>query len=620
MKLKLLLLPTLLLPTTIFAQTCTGNLGDNVFTDGDFGSGTANIVPSSSEVNDIAPGYRYNPNTPPVDGDFIITNNTGRWAGLYDSWLAISDNSSDPNGYMMVVNASFDRGLFYEQTVENLCENTIYEFSADIINMIRAGVGGHINPNVSFLIDGEEVFTTGDIPQNERWQNYAFSFTTTAAQRSVVLALRNNEDGGIGNDLALDNISFRACGPITQVLPAGLDSICADGTPVTLETNIIGDQFDEPTFQWQQSFDEGMTWRNITNEVNETFTSSDLEEGLYYFRYLLADGPENINLPLCRINSDTKVIFAAPTADIITDSICEGLSYSFSGEEFTRTGTYQDTSQNILGCDSITTLQLTVVPDRGIIPILEVDQRFCIEDPLASVTIGTINNGNFPYTTTLAGSALDTSNTFSDLLPGDYELQITDRFGCEFKDLITIDPTASLSLDLGPNIEVILGEAVTLTPEANFDIASLQWNPVTLCDSTCETLTWVPIEDSMIVSLTAFSELGCPASDSVQIKVEKIRLFQFPSAFTPNGDQRNDFFTGKGNTSNILSIQNLTIYDRWGTVIFSKNNISPNEIAQGWDGRKNDQELPQGIYPYRASVLFLDQEIITYEGAVFLVR
>ena len=32
-------------------------------------------------------------------------------------------------------------------------ENTEYEFSADIINMIKRNIGGHIAPNVSFLID-----------------------------------------------------------------------------------------------------------------------------------------------------------------------------------------------------------------------------------------------------------------------------------------------------------------------------------------------------------------------------------------------------------------------------------------------------------------------------------
>ena len=70
---------------------------------------------------------------------------------------------------MMVVNASFNAGLFYEKQVSGLCENTTYEFSADIINLIRARVSNHVKPNISFLIDGVEMIKTGDIPQTEAW-------------------------------------------------------------------------------------------------------------------------------------------------------------------------------------------------------------------------------------------------------------------------------------------------------------------------------------------------------------------------------------------------------------------------------------------------------------------
>ncbi|MCB0549235.1 MAG: hypothetical protein KDD19_16775, partial [Phaeodactylibacter sp.] len=191
-------------------QICTGNLGENIFTAGDFGSGPTNLVLSNPG---IAPGYTYTLSPPPSDGFYTVTNNTGAWGGLFSTWLPIRDNSSDPQGYMMVVNASFSAGIFYEQTVDGLCENTLYEFTADVINLIRNSVSNHIKPNVSFLINDEVRYSSGDIPQNEQWNTYGFTFTTEPGETSVKLTLRNNAPGGIGNDLALDNISFRACGP-----------------------------------------------------------------------------------------------------------------------------------------------------------------------------------------------------------------------------------------------------------------------------------------------------------------------------------------------------------------------------------------------------------------------
>jgi hypothetical protein len=54
----------------------------------------------------------------------------------------------------------------------------------------------------------------------------------------VSLSLRNNAPGGIGNDLALDNITFRPCGPLAQILPEEIESICEDGMPIDLEATI----------------------------------------------------------------------------------------------------------------------------------------------------------------------------------------------------------------------------------------------------------------------------------------------------------------------------------------------------------------------------------------------
>jgi len=99
-------------------QLCDGNLGINIFEDGDFGSGTANVL--AIDPN-IAPGYTYSSaNVSPQDGLYTITNNTGDWSFKFPTWLDIEDNSPDPNGYMMVVNASFEPGLFYVQEVTGL--------------------------------------------------------------------------------------------------------------------------------------------------------------------------------------------------------------------------------------------------------------------------------------------------------------------------------------------------------------------------------------------------------------------------------------------------------------------------------------------------------------------
>ena len=142
---------------------CTGNLGVNIFLDGDFGSGQQVILATDPG---IAPGYQYQNNPPPNDGFYTITNNMSLWGYTFPGWMTIQDNSDDPQGYFMVVNASFEPGKFYEQTIDGLCENTTYQFSADIINIISPASESLILPNVAFFLDDQIQFSTGDITQN----------------------------------------------------------------------------------------------------------------------------------------------------------------------------------------------------------------------------------------------------------------------------------------------------------------------------------------------------------------------------------------------------------------------------------------------------------------------
>jgi len=112
----------------------------------------------------------------PDDGFYTITNNTTTWGSFGQFWDDMGDNSPDHKGYMMVVNATYNPGLFYVQTVDGLCENTEYYFSADIYNII---VGDNwIKPNVSFLLNGQEVYNTCVIEETHTWETYGLSFVT----------------------------------------------------------------------------------------------------------------------------------------------------------------------------------------------------------------------------------------------------------------------------------------------------------------------------------------------------------------------------------------------------------------------------------------------------------
>lgn len=605
----------LLLPFFSHAQICTGNLGDNIFEAGDFGRGTSSDI---LEDPKIAPGYIYTTPGPPGDGFYTITNNTGAWSQLFGTWMSLRDNSSDPNGYMMVVNASFEQGDFYEQTIEGLCENTFYVFTADIINIVKKNISDHHPPNVSFLLNGEEFYNTGDILQTERWNTYGFTFTTTEGQESLTLTLRNNAPGGIGNDLALDNITFRPCGPEALILPLEIANICEDGDPIQLDATVNGDQYNTPVFQWQRSFDEGITWEDIPGETNPSITHTERASGFYYYRYLLANDESNLANSKCRVNSNIKIVHVVPKFYEIIDTLCQGLTLEVGNSVYNEGGIYVDSLLSSLGCDSIITLNLTIVPDRGIKANTEVIAPSCATYADGEIRITEVQNFYPPFRIELVGEPPNRLGIFENLTAGVYAASITDHFGCTWSEEIQVIDPEQFIIDLGNNIRIDLGDSIQLMLQSNYNLSDLNWQPQ-LCEVNCLEEALFP-RQSDTYTLSATSKFGCFASDSVIVTVIPTRKVYVPNVFAPEGNDVNQRFTIFGGEPNVQRILQLQIFDRWGNLLFEQTDFPPNSLTHGWDGASPNGNLQNGTYIYVAKVLFLDEQIRDYSGEVLLLK
>lgn len=601
----------------LMAQVCQGNLGINIFDDGDFNTGMQNVILVDPQ---IAPGYQYQPSPPPNDGFYTITNNTAPWGSFAENWDDIRDNSPDPFGYMMVVNASFEPGLFYEETVQGLCENTLYVFSADVYNLIN-----QLNPNITFLINDEVFLESGQVPYTRTWITYGDTFSTGPGETEVKLSIRNNAPGGNGNDLALDNISFRACGPEARISPETVTNICVDGQPVDLIAELLGDQYPDPHFQWQRSLDGGMTWENIPDANSNVVTHDILVTGEYLYRYLVASNPDNLLNPFCRVLSNVWVLTVDPEFFMITDTICEGLSFQLGDNSISTSGTFEDSFISSIGCDSIVTLELTVVPDSGLEVEFEITDPSCTGFSDGSIEVLNILNGAPPFEIEINGELNQNGGNLLAQEAGEFAYRVSDRFGCSFETTISLIDPMPFNVNLPPDSIIVLGDVIEIIPDFSFpidEIAALSWQPGGTIDCSLDdcTSTELLLRESQTVSLVATSVFGCIDSDEINIEVEIVRDVFFPNIFSPNGDQMNDFFFVAGRVPNVLMVESLIIFDRYGNKVFDEVNLNPNDEAAGWNGRSESQFVENGVYTYMAEVRFLDEEVIRYMGSVTVVR
>jgi gliding motility-associated-like protein len=280
-----------------------------------------------------------------------------------------------------------------------------------------------------------------------------------------------------------------------------------------------------------------------------------------------------------------------------------------------------DTLLSSLGCDSIVTLRLTVVPDPGLLPTFDLIDPSCSYLMDGSIELVDVSNGNAPI-----GYFLDTlQRTVGAIVPGlgegTYQYRLADRYGCTTSGDVSLMTPNPFLISLGPDQAVSLGDAVRLNTGTGDPVATYSFTPAALvnCTTDCEGVTFFPAE-STLLTLVATSDAGCVSEDSLRIIVVKDRLVYPPSAFSPNGDGINDRFTLFAATPNVTALARLRIFDRWGGQVFEDFDLAPNDVTAGWDGNLEGEAVPPGTYIYVSDVVFLDGVVERYSGVVVLVR
>lgn len=625
-----------------FSQVCTGALGDPVINQ-DFGSGANPGSPLSSSVTN----YSYYNMDCPNDGSYTIASQTNSCFGA--SWHSLTDHTGNPNGYMMIVNASNSPGLFYTQTADAgvLCANTTYYFSAWITNLILPSAcgGASSRPNITFSIetlDGKQLsppYNTGDItPANGvEWKQYGTYFTTPANVSTVVVKMINNAPGGCGNDLALDDITFRACGPVIQ---AGFGAIAGQTTQEICEGSNAHFSINakvsanNPVLQWQVNYSDN-GWVDIDHETGTTL-NIDFQKavkGTYQYRLGVANGSD-ISSVRCRVYSAPLTLTVNPlpvVPAIPPKTFCEGYPLTLEasgGATYRWTGPgILASAQNPLVIDSATpanegTYTVVATSDKGCdAPPVQVQVKI-VPKVVASVS-GNVAicagqstqlhaSGGLYYKWT-PSTGLDHDDIANPVAsPADtttYSVNVSND-GCnDDSKKITVAVRKVPAVDAGENKKIFEGQSVKLDGTVSGDeITSISWSPVTaLSDPTSVTPTANPTDDISYTMTVTSANCGISTS-TVFVRVYK--KITIPNTFSPNGDGIND-------TWNIEALvtypeSSTMVFDRYGKLVYKSAGYS-----KAWDGTYNGSKLPEGTYYY---IIDLKNGTNKLAGWVYVVR
>ncbi|MEO1436243.1 MAG: gliding motility-associated C-terminal domain-containing protein [Bacteroidota bacterium] len=291
--------------------------------------------------------------------------------------------------------------------------------------------------------------------------------------------------------------------------------------------------------------------------------------------------------------------------------------FSTAGIQNLPEGNYRVTVTDNLGCSISNNFNINQ-------PDLISSEADFIKTACEGLQTGQINvlsslggTGTFSYS--IDGFTFTDSNRFEQLYPGEYVLTVQDGNGCIEMIEGTIEQSHIPEVIGETELTISLGCPVQLLGVVNeADLETIQWTPATYLDcAECLDPVAVPLQ-STDYSLMITSVDGCSDSLEVAVEVETTRAFFTPNAFTPNNDGVNDRFLIFG-SKEVASID-LSIYDRWGGLVYQSLGMGPNDPANGWDGQFKGQLVNPGVYVWQATVQFIDGFAETYGGDVTVLR
>jgi len=561
----------LILVSSLGYSQCTSTSGIAIINE-TFGAGVSAVAPAlPAGVTNL----QYVNNACPNDGQYSIVNYS---SGCFsNAWYTTTDHTGDKNGYYMLINASLQPSDFYVKTINGLCEGTTYQFSSWVLNI--DATNPTVLPNITFTIETTggtvlSTYTTGTIPFDSSgpvWKQYGMMFKTPVGVSTVVIRMHNNGNGGLGNDVALDDISFTPAGPLTTISATGFtgNTVNACATSVNF-TSTIGTCYVTTSYQWQQSAD-GNSWTDIPGATNPNYKISPLSTGTNYYRLSVAENG-SIGSATCRVNSNVMTVnngYTPPVLKNISQTICAGNTYLLpSGKAVSSAGVYLDTVFNTFECPAtITTLNLTVKPKASSIANIVI----CYGDNYLGYT-----------------------------KPGTYTQTLVAANGCD--SVITINLTIynKLTPALGPDKLLCVGDVINLNPGVFSQYLWQDGSTSANYKVSKGGTYWVKVTDNN----------GCVAADTVVIKPVNCTTPKIPNAFTPNGDGINDTWA----IDDLLNFPQavVSIYSRWGVRLFYSVGYS-----KPWDGRYGGKDLPAGTYYY---LINLNDGTALLSGPVVIIR
>ncbi len=301
--------------------------------------------------------------------------------------------------------------------------------------------------------------------------------------------------------------------------------------------------------------------------------------------------------PVCSNDIDTLIVTTVPSG--------QAVHWSYNGTVSTGdtliaagSGTYAITAtQN--GCSSVDTIILNGAPSPAV--TLPLSDTACNCHPMVPV-IPTVTGGTPGYSYQWSNGAITASTLDSILGSSSYTVTVTDANHCSAvsntEPFMMSCPGVSISIEpISDTIFLNDTAVLTATPSSSGTNYGYIWSSdsahVISPDGSVTGVIGQALGLDTVYLLVTDKNTGCPYTTFVTINVIEFGAFAMPTAFTPNGDQRNDnFYPAFNGPNSPARVRAFRIYNRWGQMVYDNPN------APGWDGNFGGNAQVSETYLY----------------------
>ena len=325
-------------------------------------------------------------------GTYTIADDIqGFWGGLVGSTKAYGGS-----GNMMILDGQpTDNSVVWKQTV-SVKPYTFYAFSAQIMSAWDSNIEGQY-ALLQFAVNDEPVGPIFHSPNVLYTWEKAYNIWYSGSDTTALLTVFNQNNDGMGNDFAIDEIRFEELHTdckaldtvtITVINPSLTDTmICSSELPFVwhdltidsagvYQTNIMSafGTMDSAVILNLKVTETVFTTLHDTICYGDTYTWI----GTTYYQSIT----DTVTLQTdfgCDSIVTLNLTVLEPTFTTVSDTICYGESYTWSvnGATYYNSIVVSDTLADSNGCDSVITLHLTMLPE---VPITIISDTICYGD------------------------------------------------------------------------------------------------------------------------------------------------------------------------------------------------------------------------------------------------